>query len=99
MNMPDPRSDLFYLGFHKDTGELVQVIPPNDRKLKVDPAIVKRISLGEDIPNRQEVLDQIKYFNELAKDYALVPRLLSFVDIPGQSPCGGSCGGIPFCWC
>jgi hypothetical protein len=99
MNAPDPTQDLFYLGFNKDTGELVRVIPPKGRELKVDPEKVKRISLGDDVEDKKMVIEQIKHFNELIKGYALVPRLLTFVDIPGQSPCGGSCGGTPFCWC
>jgi hypothetical protein len=65
----------------------------------LDPDKVKRISLGEDIPDKKIVLEQMQYFNELIKDYALVPRFLTFVDIPGQSPCGGSCAGTPFFWC
>jgi hypothetical protein len=99
MKTLEATEELFYLGFHKDTGELVRVVPPRGRKLKVDPTIVKRISLGDEVEGKEEVLEQIKFFNELVKDYALVPRMLSFVDIPGQSPCGGSCGGVPFCWC
>lgn len=100
MNTPDSRNDLFYLGFNKDTGELVQVIPPKGRELRVDPEKVKLLSLGLlDRKEKDQVLKQVRLFNELIKEYSPIPRLLSFVDIPGNSPCGGSCGGIPFCWC
>lgn len=100
MNMPDPRNDLFYLGFNKHTGELVKVIPPKGHELRVDPEKVKRLSLGLlDRKEKEQVLEQVRIFNKLIKEYTLVPNLLSFVDVPGHSPCGGSCGGIPFCWC
>jgi hypothetical protein len=94
------RDDLFYLGFHKDTGELVQVIPPEGHELRVDPEKVKRISLGLlDVEEKEKILAQIELFNQLIKENSLVPRVLAFIDVPGHSPCGGSCGGIPFSWC
>jgi hypothetical protein len=94
------RPDVFYLGFNKDTGELVEAIPPAGRRLKLDPAKVKRLSLGLlDEKAKQDVLERLKCVNELIKDNSLAPRSLTFVDLPNQSVCCGSCGGIPFSWC
>ena len=101
-------NDNFYLGFDRHTGELVHVIPPGppgEKTLKVDPNIVKRVSLRIEVDEHGKkidagaVLEQLKCFNAFAKNNALAPRLLTFVDHPGNSPCGGSCGGIPFSWC
>jgi hypothetical protein len=92
--------DVFYLGFNKDTGELVAAIPPAERRLSLDPDKIKKLSLGLlDEKEKKEILERLKCVNELIKDNSLAPRLLTFVDLPNQSVCCGSCGGIPFSWC
>jgi hypothetical protein len=109
----------FYLGFNKETGELVHVVPPNGSVLRLDPRQIKLISLG--LPCRDEYIDEndsalkevigypekqkelilkrLEDFNDLIKENALPSRLLTFVDKPESSPCGGSCGGVPFIFC
>lgn len=100
------KGDCFYLGFNRHTGELVHVVPPEGRKLTIDPRKVKLFSLGilgdkEDDSkiDPDDIKKQLEFFNERLKKDALAPILLTFVDDPGSSPCGGSCGGVPFYFC
>ncbi len=93
-------SNTFYLGFNKHTGQLVDVIAPEGRNVKLHPRKAIQLSLGQlDPAEEKEVLIELKNFNALIKDKAMpfVPIIL--VDEPNSSPCGGSCGGIPFSWC
>ena len=100
MNSPVQSADVFYLGFHKDTGELVDVVVPKDRELKLDPRKVKQLSLGQlEASDAEKVRGQIRDFYARAQARGMISRRLSFIDEPGQSICCGSCGGIPFCWC
>jgi hypothetical protein len=46
----------FYLGFNKETGELVRVLPPDGSVLRLDPRQIKLISLG--LPCKDEYIDE-----------------------------------------
>lgn len=92
----------FYLGFDKETGELMDVIAPDQKKVKIHPGKYREYHKGqmkiaekEDFEIHRERLEiLIKRSKEKFKE-----QKLEFADDPGNSVCGGSVGGIPFSWC
>jgi hypothetical protein len=100
MPAPKPKSDVFYLGFNKNTGELMEVVPPNKMELQLDPKQVHELGLGLLDPDTAKlVLRQLKNFYGLMKENALPTTTLTFLDNPERSVCGGSVGGVPFKFC
>jgi hypothetical protein len=98
----EPKSELFYLGFNKDTGELEHVIPPSGHKLILKPDehknYKKKNLSGEKKQKFEQQHEHIEYLINKSKD-KFEEQKLKFADHPGNSVCGGSCGGIPFSWC
>ena len=100
-NPDDVRKDRFYLGFNKDTGELVEVVPPSGKELLLDPADFHLFSLGklDDDKAQKFFLDRLEDFNRQIKRNARPSMTLTLLDRECGSVCGGSCGGIPFRFC
>lgn len=97
MTMTNEHPNLFFLGFHKDTGELVEIVPPAKREVLLHPSDVKKLSLELlDKEKRDDILYQLEEFNRLIKNLALPTGTITFLDIEGASYCGGVVNGIPF---
>lgn len=96
MVMGNENSDVFYLGFNRNTGNLVELIPPNGREIILDPKEVLQLDLGESGESKSGVLERLDEVIKLLKTAALPPVTITFADTPGSSICCGSINGIPF---
>ncbi len=103
-NEPINSDDIFYLGFNTNNGDLIDVIPPIKKELILSPKdwhkfnLLKSGGLNEKIdPN--PILNTIKNWKATMNDHPLLRKELMFADVPGNSYCCGSCGGVPFCFC
>ena len=96
MTIENDQTDIFYLGFNKNTGSFVEVIPPKGKEVTLNPKTVYEHSLGRLRKEEASLLKEIDAFNENCKEFALPPLTITFVDTPGGSICSGSVGGIPF---
>ncbi|KJS28883.1 MAG: hypothetical protein VR64_22480 [Desulfatitalea sp. BRH_c12] len=100
MPAPNQKPDVFYLGFNKDTGELVEVVAPSGKNVTLDPGQIHDLSQGRlDNDMKRSVKEQLKDFKLMIRDNALPSTTLTFFDNPNHSVCGGSIGGIPFRFC
>ena len=102
MPVPDQKPDIFYLGFNKDTGELVDVVAPSGKEVTLHPGQIHDLSQGrlaDDPEMKRRVKEQLKEFNLMIRDNALPSTTLTLFDDPNHSVCGGSIGGIPFRFC
>jgi hypothetical protein len=100
MSIKNRYSNRFYLGFNKDTGELVDVVGPKDEKIDFHPENFKLLH-NEDIDNttRTELQSILSELRSEIRTSSLPAKRLVFIDNPNHSICGGSCGGIPFRFC
>jgi len=97
--MFEEKEDVFYLGFNKETGQLVDVIPPKDKQIKLHPQKAYMGGSNQMRGEEKPVLEQIKSVHEWLRESGLPPSTIRFYDHPAGSICGGSVGGIPFKWC
>lgn len=92
------KEDVFKLVFSTD-GEFVAVESPPGRKLKFGPTPIGRLSFnqmrGKDV-TLQDGSEQS--FEDLLITGNIEMKLL-IVNAPGNSICGGVCGGWAFSWC
>jgi hypothetical protein len=100
MPAPNQKPDVFYLGFNKDTGELVEVVAPSKMTVTLDLDKFHDLSRGRlNDDMKQSVKEQLQGFKLMMKDNALPSTTLTFFDDEKHSICGGSIGGIPFRFC
>jgi hypothetical protein len=93
----NPYENRFYLGFNKDTGELVDVVAPESIAVPFHPDHFKALHEAElDSDTRNKYKDSLGKIRGKIRASSIPPKRLVFIDDPGNSICGGSCGGIPF---
>lgn len=100
MSITNSSDKVFYLGFNKDTGELVDVVPTAGKELIFGPNEFKELHNNQISGDRRDVLKkQLNALRGQIRNSAIPAKRLVLVDDPNQSICGGSCGGIPFKIC
>ncbi|NOR05081.1 MAG: hypothetical protein GQ575_02085 [Deltaproteobacteria bacterium] len=91
------KEDVFELIFSTD-GVLVDVKPPPNRKLKFGPTSISQLSFDQ-LRGKNITLKNGNYSFEDLLFAGNIEMKLLIVNSPGNSICGGVCGGIAFSWC
>lgn len=105
MPINNPYNNRFYLGFNKDTGELVDVAGPDNGNsdngnIAFHPESFMQLhNENIDEHTRAELKNVLNKLRVEIRRSSLPAKRLVFVDDPKHSICGGSCGGIPFRFC
>lgn len=92
-----PHKNRFYLGFNQHTGQLVDVIAPDGKKVVFGPEQFNR--LNSDECGDEELKKILSNIWVKIRENSIPEINLSLADKPGNTICGGSCGGIPFWMC
>jgi hypothetical protein len=82
-----------------DEGVLVDVEPPAGSKLKFGPTLYSRLSFEQLREKNITLKDGSQQNFEDLLGVGNIKMEMILVNLPGNSICGGDCGGRAFCWC
>lgn len=100
MSIQNPHDDRFYLGFNRDTGQLVEVVATRKGKVHFGPEEFFQLLKDDLAPDlRKDLKVRISALWNEIRESSIPDTKLVLTDNPGNTICGGSCGGIPFKIC